>query len=225
MRKIAVSGKTASRIAVERAAPTRGRGRTASRRRRARRSAQPDFAELLDDRPEQRWAGWRGSAAGRCGVAERLAQRVERRRVVVVAVDVAQQPAELGEGRAVEPAVLLEAVARPRLELVEVPAGLGDADDRHVEVAALHHRLQRREDLLVGEVAGGAEEDERVGVRVAHRARPLASLAAGFSTWPPNSKRIADSSLSGKSASPRELKRSYSAAVSTGAGTPRRSRP
>ena len=61
-------------------------------------------------------------------------------------------------------AVLLEAVARPGLELVEVPAGLGHADHRHVEVAALHHRLQRREDLLVGQVAGGAEEHQRVGV-------------------------------------------------------------
>jgi hypothetical protein len=40
-------------------------------------------------------------------------------------------------------------------------------DDRDVEVAVLQHRLQRREDLLVGEVAGGAEEDERIGVRFA----------------------------------------------------------
>ena len=45
-------------------------------------------------------------------------------------------------------------------------------------------------------------------------------VPAGFSTCPPNSKRIAESSLSANSASPRELKRSYSAAVSTGAGTP-----
>ena len=34
------------------------------------------------------------------------------------------------------------------------------------EVAALDHRLQRREDLLVGQIAGGAEEDQRVGVAV-----------------------------------------------------------
>src|SRR5580658_211060 len=48
----------------------------------------------------------------------------------------------------------------------------------------------------------------------------VASNAAAFSTWPPNSKRIAESSLSAKSASPRELNRSYSAADNTWAGTP-----
>src|SRR5580658_4984146 len=46
------------------------------------------------------------------------------------------------------------------------------------------------------------------------------SHAAAFSIWPPNSKRIAESSLSAKSASPRELNRSYSAADNTWAGTP-----
>ena len=59
--------------------------------------------------------------------------------------------------------MLLDAVAGAAAELLERPARLGDADDRHVEAAAPDHRLQRREDLLVGEVAGGAEEDERVG--------------------------------------------------------------
>ena len=50
------------------------------------------------------------------------------------------------------------------LQLLEVPAALGHADDRHIEVAALDHRLQRREDLLVRQIAGGAEEDQGVGV-------------------------------------------------------------
>ena len=48
---------------------------------------------------------------------------------------------------------------------------------------------------------------------------PHGLLARGFSKWPPNWNRIADSSLSWKSASPRELNRSYSAVVSTGTGT------
>ena len=51
-------------------------------------------------------------------------------------------------------------------ELVERPAGLGDADDRHLEPAAPRQRLQRREDLLVREVAGGAEKDQRIGVLI-----------------------------------------------------------
>ena len=76
--------------------------------------------------------------------------------------------------------MLLEAVAARAPELVEVPAGLGDADHRHVEVAALDHRLQRREDLLVREVAGRAEEDQRVGVGVAHGVLFSACLAGGL---------------------------------------------
>ena len=40
------------------------------------------------------------------------------------------------------------------------------------------------------------------------RRRPAGLLGRTFSTWPPNSKRMAESSLSAKSASPRELKRS-----------------
>ena len=51
---------------------------------------------------------------------------------------------------------------RTRLQLFEVPASLGDADDRHIEVAALDHRLQRRKDLLVRQVAGRAEENESI---------------------------------------------------------------
>jgi hypothetical protein len=66
--------------------------------------------------------------------------------------------------------VLLDAVARAGAKLVDPPAGLRHADDRHVEVAAFHHCVQRRKDLLVREVAGRAEEDESVGMNVAHRA-------------------------------------------------------
>ncbi len=81
--------------------------------------------------------------------------------------------------------MLLDAVARPRLQLLQIPAGLGHPDDGHGEVPAPGHRLQGGEDLLVGEVSGGAEEDEGVGVQ----ARPSRALggSAGFSRWPPNS--------------------------------------
>ena len=96
--------------------------------------------------------------------SELPADGLKRRRVVVVAIHVAQQPTQLVEGDGVEPSVLLQAVLRPVLELFESPGGLRDADDRYVQVAALHHRLQRRKDLLVGEIAGGAEEDEGVSL-------------------------------------------------------------
>jgi hypothetical protein len=52
-----------------------------------------------------------------------------------------------------EPAVLLDTVTRSSLQLIEPPTGFRYPDDRHVKVAALHHRLQRREDLLVSEIA------------------------------------------------------------------------
>src|SRR5207244_7222867 len=47
--------------------------------------------------------------------------------------------------------------------LLEGPRRPRHADDRDVEVPALHHRLERWEDLLVGEVARGPEEDQGVG--------------------------------------------------------------
>src|SRR5262249_40171800 len=122
---------------------------------------------------------------------------------------------ELRERRRVEPAVPRHAVARAGPHLVESPPRLRHTDDGHVEVAAARHRLQGREDLLVGEVAGGAEEDEGVGARGGRTLRH-----GFFSAWPPNSNRMAESKRSWNSASPRELKRSKSEAARTCAGTP-----
>jgi hypothetical protein len=104
--------------------------------------------------------------------AELTAERLERRRIVVVAVDIFHEADELVERRGVEAAVLLEAVLHAGAELLVVPARLGDADDRNVEMGALQHRLQRREDLLVGQVPGGSEEDQGVGARGVHRYLP-----------------------------------------------------
>ena len=83
--------------------------------------------------------------------------------VVVVAVDVVQLRRQLGEGVLVDAAVVLEAVAGAFAQLFDGPAGAGHADHRHVELAARDHGLQRGEDLLVREIAGGAEEHECVG--------------------------------------------------------------
>ena len=120
------------------------------------------------------------------------------------------------EGGLVEAAVMLEAVPGARLQLVEVPAGLGDADDRHVDA------LRRAPGpAATGRSACRRDRRWRRRRRARRRARRLISEPpAGFSWWPPNSKRIADSSLSAYSASPRDSKRANSAALSTGAGTP-----
>jgi hypothetical protein len=44
------------------------------------------------------------------------------------------------------------------------PIAAGDADDRQVELATILHVVQRREQLALGEIAGGAEQHEGVGV-------------------------------------------------------------
>src|SRR4029077_8188936 len=107
------------------------------------------FGELFHDQPEYR--GRDGEVVRRpLRGAELLADGLERCRVGVITIHVTQQTGELLEGSGVGPAaMLLEAVARTRLQLVEIPAGLGHTDDGHVEIAALEHRLQRRKDLLV----------------------------------------------------------------------------
>src|ERR1051325_11069553 len=91
-------------------------------------------------------------------------------------------------------------------KLRALPARPADPDDGHLEATAPGQRLQRRKNLLVGQIAGGAEEHE--GVRRGGCHFHLFGTCAGFSAWPPNSRRIADSTRLAKSASPRELKRS-----------------
>src|SRR5207247_1781879 len=186
---------------------------------------------LLDDHPGVPGGGDPGQAPGHrleqagrdgqvvqrpLGLAHRLFQPLVGGRVGVVAVDVPEQRHQPREGLLIEAPVLLDALPGPLPQLLQPPTRPGDADDRHVEVAVADHRLQRREDLLVREVAGGAEEDQRVRPRtdLAHPA-----TCAVFSMWPPNWKRMADSRRSAKSAWPREAKRSYRAALSTGVGT------
>jgi hypothetical protein len=97
-------------------------------------------------------------------LAQRGPQLLIGGRVVVVAVDIVQQAGQLSECSLVHPAVFLQAVVRPRFQLLQRPARLGDADDWHVQVAAFDHGLQRREDLLIGQVATRAEEHKRIGL-------------------------------------------------------------
>ena len=125
-------------------------------------------------------------------LAELLAQFGEGGGVVVVAIDVAQQVASavacafasvtpwcfrLSAARSFSWSRLQPALATPMIGTFK-PSSRTRPE-------------QRREDLLVGEIAGGAEKHDRVG-RLAAIYDP--ALLAGFSTWPPNSKRIADSS-------------------------------
>jgi hypothetical protein len=51
----------------------------------------------------------------------------------------------------------------PLAQPLQVPPRAGHADDGHVQAVPLDQSLEGREDLLVGEVTGGAEEDDGVG--------------------------------------------------------------
>ena len=92
----------------------------------------PRLSQLFYDGSEQRGRD-RQVVRGVLCASELTSERLEGRRVFVVPVDVAKQSVQLCERVTVQAAVLLDAVLRPRAQLVEGPAGLGHADDRHIE--------------------------------------------------------------------------------------------
>src|SRR5208282_1762317 len=100
------------------------------------------------------------------------AQRLERFGILVVSIHVAEQAGELFERGLVHATVFLEAIVSPRLQLLQVPPSLGNADDRYIEMTALYHCLQRGKNLLVREVPGCTEENKRIGMRIIHSHLP-----------------------------------------------------
>jgi hypothetical protein len=58
--------------------------------------------------------------------------------------------------------VLFQALAGVRPKLTEGPVAPGHTDDGHIKMLVTHHRLERWEDLFLGQIAGRAEKDERV---------------------------------------------------------------
>ena len=103
-------------------------------------------------------------------------------------------------------------------ELVVRPLRAGGADDRELlgEELAARERVQRREDLAVREVAGGAEDDEHARLGRPPRAEPLEqrirlNLRLGhfslLTACPPNCWRRAASILAANDSSWREAKR------------------
>src|SRR5882724_7845921 len=101
-------------------------------------------------------------------VLELFAERRESRRVLVVTINVAQQADQLFESRRIDAAVFLQAIVRPRPKLIQIPSCFGYANHGYIKMSALHHRLQRRENFLVGQITGCTEEDQSVGMRIAH---------------------------------------------------------
>ena len=91
------------------------------------------------------------------GAGERLLQFREGLRIVVVAVDISQEPQKLIELCGVSAPVLFDAVFGASSELLDGPAGFCDANDRHVDAFVAHETEEGREDLLEREIAGSAE--------------------------------------------------------------------
>ena len=61
-------------------------------------------------------------------LVELFAKSRERRWVLVITVNVAQQVGQLFESRRIDSAVLLQAVGRPRTKLIQIPSGFGYTD-------------------------------------------------------------------------------------------------
>ena len=73
-------------------------------------------------------------------------------------------PGVLGE-RALTGARLRKTLLNVLTEAVCTQGLSRDRDNRHIEMAVLDHREQSRIDLLAGEIAGAAEEHQRIGGR------------------------------------------------------------
>ena len=109
----------------------------------------------------------------------------ERLGVVVIAFYIQQARPRPRERLSVEGAVFGDSRFGACDQLVGVRSGPCDAHDGEVQVVASGHGQQGGENFPVGEIAGDAEQHQRIGGRE--------WLAHLFSTCPPNPKRRADS--------------------------------
>ncbi len=133
MRKIDASSKVPDRMRLRACAEARSVPNGFSTMTRAP-LAQPDLPSCSHDLPEEHRAGWPGSAPGRLRGAQLFAERLEgrrrrcsRRRRSAAGRTACRRPPDRGRRAS------RGCLARARLKLVEVPAGLGHPDDRHVE--------------------------------------------------------------------------------------------
>ena len=128
----------------------------------ARLVGQTRGTESFDHRSEQR--GRDGEVMRRApGIPQRLPKRRERVRVVVITAHIPEQGKQVVKSAPViDPAGLPDAVRRPFAQLRQAPLRGGNANHRHLENAAPCHRVERRKNHLVGEVAGHAENNQRI---------------------------------------------------------------
>src|ERR1035441_5377856 len=97
-------------------------------------------------------------------------------RVRIIALDVAQQRAELLERHGVESPMLFKTCPYPGPEFIHIFRRPRHADYRHVQVAVVNHGLQRGEDLLKSEIPRSAEKNECVRLWNIHGVTLLVGL-------------------------------------------------
>src|SRR5262249_2853107 len=114
---------------------------------------------------------------GSLPVLERIAKFCEGRDVSVVTGDVTQQPNKARTDLLVEVPPLADRAFNMGLEVVEPPIGSSYAYDRNTE-SLFAHRIERREDLLVREIAACAKQDQCIRLRAGNRLKR--SLTAMF---------------------------------------------
>ena len=121
------------------------------------------FGELRGDLREQHRRDGE-VVQGALGVAHFFPQLREHLGVGVIAIHIVKQAQELLERIGVDvPAMGFNAVRRATLKLVEIPALLGHSDNGGRQALVANEAIERWKDLLIGKIARGAEEDERVG--------------------------------------------------------------
>lgn len=62
-------------------------------------------------------------------------------------------------------------------KIVEVPVGFGYAHHWYVQVSVLHHRVERRKDFFICQIAGRTKKHKRIRVNVIHHFPLFQSLA------------------------------------------------
>src|SRR5581483_7320940 len=158
---------------------------------------------------------------------EAFGEAFERLLVLVVAAHVLQRFGEPVERPLIDvgDAGGGDRIPGPGPDVVIAQVGAGNADDRPaVEDAPGREVVERREELLVGQIAGGAEQHQGIGPGPGARGQLLGALSVAHecTAWPPNCWRSAAITFMAGDSSCREAKRAKRAAEIAGAGTARR---
>ncbi len=116
----------------------------------------------LDDRREER--GRDGEVVRRAlSTTQRLFYRRERVPVIIVALYIPEQGQKVLErAPVIDPTRLCDALRHTCLQLRQTPLRGGDTDHRNPQCASFCHCIERREDLLVGEITRHTEEYQRI---------------------------------------------------------------